>query len=111
MPRLQSHTNTSQSQTNTSRFHYPECNETRSWQTIAETYKSARSMFATGSMGALASADFKVWACFRGHPCLNKVATGPSLYTDAMCYMYREKEGSWHPWSLMSEMPQCQSLS
>ncbi len=65
-------------------------------------------MFTTGSMGPLKSADFKVWACFKGHPCLHKVAAGPSVYADAMCYMYHETEERWHAWALKSEVDQCQ---
>jgi hypothetical protein len=36
------------------------------------------------------------------------VAAGPSVYTDAMCYMYHETEERWHAWALKSEVNQCQ---
>ena len=94
--------------TGASRFAYPECNETRSWKDLAQIYKPAadRFMFMSGSLGSSATADFKAWACFKGHACLYKVA--PTAYTDAMCYKYHEKERTWHPWALRSEIQQCQ---
>ena len=99
---LQNSTNTS-----ISRFAYPECNETRSWKDLAQTYKreADRPMFMSGSMGSAATADFKAWACFKGHACLYKVA--PTAYTDAMCFKYHEKERTWHPWALRSELHEC----
>ncbi len=91
----------------TSRFDHPECNETRSWEQIAHAYKDSRSMLSTGSLGPLKTADFMVWVCFKGHPCLYKVLSGPSAGTDAMCYMYHETRQRWHAWALQSELQQC----
>ena len=84
-----------------SRFNHPECSETRTWEELARTYKDIPHMFSTGYLGSVKSADFQVWACFVGHPCLHKVAA--SSYTDAMCYKYHEREKTWYPWMLMSE--------
>ncbi len=87
------------------RFDYPECEETRSWLNISRTYKGTQGLFFTGGMGPSSTDAFRVWACFRSHPCLYKVA--PGSYTDAMCYMYHEHDKSWHPWGLMSEVRHC----
>ncbi len=88
-----------------SRFAHPECNETRTWEQIAHTYKTAQELFFTGSLGPFAKDDFKVWACFKAHPCLSKVAAPH----DAMCYKYHEVLENWHPWGLHSEIHMCKA--
>jgi hypothetical protein len=88
-----------------SRFDHSECNETRTWDDIARTYASAPDMLMTGGLGSLASENFEVWACFRGHACLHRLV--PFSYTDVMCYVYHEKEERWLPWALRSEMNSC----
>ncbi len=56
------------------RFDYTECRENRTWEEISDTYKSVPYMFSSGSMGESATSAFRVWACFKGHPCVHKVA-------------------------------------
>ncbi len=90
-----------------SRFASSECNETRSWEEISSTYINAQHMFQSGSLGALATANFEVWACFWGHRCLYVLPQSPNTKPDAMCYMYHEQQQMWHPWGLMSEIQMC----
>jgi hypothetical protein len=65
---------------------------------------NAQHMLKSGSLGDLATKDFKVWACFFGHACLEMVS---SSSTDAMCYKFHEEKQTWHPWALKSEIHQC----
>jgi hypothetical protein len=97
-----------------SRFHHPECQETRTWQEIAETYESMPHMFSSGSLGQLATDTYGVWACFKSHPCLHflqQIASSSELYldpaVDAMCYLYHEEENTWQAWKLKSEPGVC----
>jgi hypothetical protein len=89
------------------RFNHPECNETRTWEVIARTYKSSPHLLSVGGLGDYSSTDFEAWACFHDHPCFHKVAQ--SAYTDAMCYVYHERTGSWYAWTLKSELSLCPS--
>jgi hypothetical protein len=68
-------------------------------------------MFSTGSLGALVTQDFGMWACFQAHSCVTVIVLlvqrAPSAGDDAMCYMYHEKEELWYPWALKSEVSYC----
>ncbi len=87
------------------RFDYPECNETRTWEDIAQVYRLAPEKFESGGLGFLETVDFHVWACFRDHPCLSRLAVVPM--SDAMCYKYHEGQEAWHAWALLSEINMC----
>ncbi len=92
----------------TLRFDHPECIETRSWEQILEDYKYAPHMFTSGGLGMAQTPDFGVYCCFRGHPCLSKVAPEADE-TESMCFLYHDGVGSWHPWILRSERNICNS--
>ncbi len=93
------------SSTTTTRFSYPQCAETRTWVQLAHEYKDDQKLLTTGGLGpSQRNAQFKTWACFKGHDCLFKLLKFP--YTDAMCYVYHEIEKRWYPWALQSEISQ-----
>ncbi len=85
------------------RFAYAECIETSTWEEISRKFLTSPHLFTSGPLHTFGLADenFKMWACFKGHPCLHKILEFP--YTDAMCYAYHEKELRWYPWALESE--------
>ncbi len=87
------------------RFEFPECEERRSWEELAEQYQDVQHMFITGSLGLRKTENFEEYACFISHPCLLKVTPFPA--SDAMCYKYHEKEQRWYALGLMSEMNIC----
>ena len=65
-------------------------------------YKGSPGVFSTGGLGSFTKEGFRTWACFKGHVCLQKLLE--YTHTDAMCYVYHEKENRWYPWALQSEL-------
>jgi hypothetical protein len=76
------------------------CAEKRTWEEIASTL--AASDFKTGGLGSFETEEYGVWVCFPNHPCLS--AVGHADKNDSMCYVYNEKQATWHAWKLHSEM-------
>ncbi len=84
------------------RFSHPECVENRTWKDIAANTRNEKSMFTSGSLRKVYTPDhFHVWGCWKQHECLQRV---PHVDGDSMCYVYHEKEHTWLPWKLRSEM-------
>ena len=84
-------------------FSHPDCAERRTWQEISRDLEG-RHLFSTGSLGAAYTPAFRVWACWKQHPCLARVSTSQA---DSMCYVYHELENRWLPWGLKKELPLC----
>jgi hypothetical protein len=91
------------------RFNHAECQESRTWETIAEQYASTPWLFSSGGLGTAVTREFRVWACWQGHSCLSRIA-GASQASDAMCYVYHETQKTWLPWCLGHELSICSSL-
>ena len=86
------------------KYGHTKCQENRTWQEITHEYASRPWEFETGGLGYLATPQFKVWACFRNHSCLERV---PSVQTDSMCYIYDETHKTWLPWILKKQKSLC----
>jgi hypothetical protein len=83
----------------------PDCQEHRTWPEITRDYYQNPGMFFSGGLGPAQTEDFRVWGCFKDHPCLNNLDLPNN--DDAMCYKYHETQKRWYPWMLMSEVQQC----
>ena len=82
-------------------FDFPECVETRTWEQISESMRDKTDDFRSGTLRALTTLDFEAWACFKDHNCLTRVAHQSGDY---MCYVFHEKQHTWYPWGLSSEV-------
>ncbi len=81
------------------KFLHEECKETRTWEQIASEGKTSN--FKTGGLNM--SPDtlaelWAVWACWRDHPCLQKLVD--AVAGDYMCFVYHEIEKAWYPWGI-----------
>ena len=61
----------------------------------------ANGTFFAGGLGGKTDTDFGTWGCFRSHPCLAAVCAAAG---DAMCYKYKQADGTWHAWDLASNL-------
>ena len=76
------------------------CNENRTFkQIVTEAY--AREFFFAGYLGDNSDDNFGRWGCFRRHPCLAAVCAPAD---DAMCYKYKNADGTWYAWDIASKL-------
>ena len=61
----------------------------------------ARETFFAGGLGDHSDANFGTWGCFRRHPCLAAVCAPAD---DAMCYKYKDADGTWLAWDIASNL-------
>jgi hypothetical protein len=87
------------------KFLYDECKETRTWEQVASEGKASASTqnFKAGGLH-LESQLWGVWACWKDHPCLQKLVN--AVDGDYMCYVYNELEQAWYPWGIKREVEQ-----
>jgi hypothetical protein len=93
----------------TKNFLYDECKETRTWEQVASEGKAAASTqnFKTGGLDIVSHGlkqVWGVWACWKDHPCLQKLMN--SVDGDYMCFVYNELEEAWYPWGIKREVQQ-----
>jgi hypothetical protein len=81
------------------------CKETRTWEQIARSqipqyFKSGG--IAGKMLPASVRRQWKVWACWKYHPCLYALADVED--EDYMCFAYNELDKTWHPWGTNRDM-------
>mmetsp|Transcript_17575 Transcript_17575/g.34420 ORF Transcript_17575/g.34420 Transcript_17575/m.34420 type:complete len:230 (-) Transcript_17575:904-1593(-) len=87
---------------------HTECSETRSWEEIvteAHSTPDKRDRYTSGGLGTFSIPHhFKIWVCWRNHPCLGAVGAAAG---DRMCYVKDMATEEWHPWGLGSVLQLC----
>jgi hypothetical protein len=81
-------------------FSHTECREMRTWEQLANDV-AGRHLFSTGSLGGGYGPAFHMWACWKQHPCLWRVAHTEG---DSMCFVYHEIDKAWIAWGLRSSL-------
>ncbi len=80
------------------------CKETRTWEQIAKNQipQDFKTGGIAGKLPAAVRHQWKVWACWKYHPCLKVLADVGD--EDFMCFVYNELDKTWHPWGTKREM-------
>jgi len=77
-------------------YPHPEAEHCVFNQTWADVM-GARDVFATGGLGKLLRAEWKVWVCAAAHPCVAREG-------DQACFTYSERHAVFVPWGFNSAL-------